>query len=45
VQVKLVFDSSATLAQQAVEHAPGDVLATADQKTMDQAKAGGRDPG
>jgi len=41
VQVKLVFDSSATLAQQAVEHAPGDVLATADQKTMDQAKAGG----
>ncbi len=41
VQVKLVFDSSATLAQQAVEHAPGDVLATADQKTMDQAKTGG----
>jgi molybdate transport system substrate-binding protein len=41
VQVKLVFDSSATLAQQAVEHAPGDVLATADQKTMDQARTGG----
>jgi molybdate transport system substrate-binding protein len=41
IQVKLVFDSSATLAQQAAEHAPGDVLATADQQTMDQAKAGG----
>jgi len=41
VQVKLVFDSSATLAQQAVEQAPGDVLATADQKTMDGAKADG----
>lgn len=41
VKVRLVFDSSATLAQQAVEHAPGDVLATADRKTMDQAKAGG----
>ena len=38
VDVKLVFDSSATLAQQAIEGAPGDVLATADQKTMDQAK-------
>lgn len=41
VEVKLVFDSSATLAQQTVEHAPGDVLATADQKTMDAAKSGG----
>jgi molybdate transport system substrate-binding protein len=41
VQVKLVFDSSATLAQQAVEQAPGDVLATADQKTMDGAKTDG----
>lgn len=39
VDVRLVFDSSATLAQQAIEQAPGDVLATADQKTMDQAKA------
>jgi molybdate transport system substrate-binding protein len=38
--VKLVFDSSATLAQQAIDHAPGDVLATADEKTMDQAKTG-----
>jgi molybdate transport system substrate-binding protein len=35
--VKLVFDSSATLAQQAIDHAPGDVLATADQRTMDDA--------
>ncbi|MBO9524388.1 MAG: molybdate ABC transporter substrate-binding protein [Nocardioidaceae bacterium] len=41
VHVKLVFDSSATLAQQTIEHAPGDVLATADQKTMDDAKTGG----
>jgi molybdate transport system substrate-binding protein len=41
VDVKLVFDSSATLAQQAIEQAPGDVLATADQKTMDGAKSGG----
>lgn len=40
VRVKLVFDSSATLAQQAIEHAPGDVLATADQKTMLQAQSG-----
>jgi molybdate transport system substrate-binding protein len=39
VDVKLVFDSSATLAQLAIDQAPGDVLATADQKTMDQAKA------
>jgi len=39
VHVKLVFDSSATLAQMAVERAPGDVLATADRKTMDQAVA------
>jgi molybdate transport system substrate-binding protein len=39
VKVKLVFDSSATLAQMAVEQAPGDVLATADQRTMDQAKS------
>lgn len=41
VDVKLVFDSSATLAQQAAEGAPGDVLATADQRTMDQARKDG----
>lgn len=41
VEVKLVFDSSATLAQQAIEHAPGDVLATADRRTMDDAEAHG----
>lgn len=41
LDVKLVFDSSATLAQQAEEHAPGDVLATADQQTMDDARGGG----
>lgn len=40
VQVKLVFDSSATLAQQAIEHAPGDVLATADTGTMFEAVDG-----
>lgn len=40
LDVKLVFDSSATLAQQAMDHAPGDVLATADQRTMDDASAG-----
>jgi molybdate transport system substrate-binding protein len=39
VTVKLAFDSSATLAQQAVGGAPADVLATADQTTMDSAKA------
>jgi molybdate transport system substrate-binding protein len=37
VTVKLAFDSSATLAQQAVDGAPGDVLATADTTTMDGA--------
>jgi len=37
VQVELAFDSSATLAQQAVEGAPADVLATADTMTMDSA--------
>ena len=35
--VKLAFDSSATLAQQAVDGAPADVLATADTATMDSA--------
>jgi molybdate transport system substrate-binding protein len=39
--VKLVLDSSATLAHQAIDHAPGDVLATADEKTMEQARTGG----
>jgi molybdate transport system substrate-binding protein len=38
VTVKLAFDSSATLAQQAVDGAPADVLATADTATMDSAQ-------
>ena len=38
VTVKLAFDSSATLAQQALDGAPADVLATADTATMDSAK-------
>ncbi len=38
VTVKFAFDSSATLAQQAVGGAPADVLATADTTTMDGAK-------
>lgn len=37
VSVKLAFDSSATLAEQAVGGAPADVLATADTATMDGA--------
>lgn len=37
VEVELAFDSSATLAQQAVEGAPADVLATADRATMESA--------
>ena len=41
VTVKLVYDSSATLAGMAEQGAPGDVLATADQKTMDDAKSKG----
>jgi molybdate transport system substrate-binding protein len=36
-QVRLAFDSSASLAQQALEGAPADVLATADTATMDSA--------
>jgi molybdate transport system substrate-binding protein len=40
-EVRLVFDSSATLAQQVAEHAPGDVLATADLTTMARARDGG----
>jgi len=34
VQVKLAFDSSATLAEQVTQGAPADVLATADERTM-----------
>ncbi len=41
VTVNLAFDSSATLAQQAVDGAPGDVLATADLSTMQVAADGG----
>lgn len=37
VQVKLSFNSSATMAQQALDGAPADVLATADTATMDSA--------
>jgi molybdate transport system substrate-binding protein len=37
VRVRLAFDSSATLAQQALDGAPADVLATADTATMDSA--------
>ena len=37
VKVRLAFDSSATLAQQALDGAPADVLATADTATMDSA--------
>jgi molybdate transport system substrate-binding protein len=36
-RVRLAFDSSATLARQALEGAPADVLATADTATMDSA--------
>jgi molybdate transport system substrate-binding protein len=39
VTVKFAFDSSATLAQQATQGAPADVLATADAETMDSAKS------
>jgi molybdate transport system substrate-binding protein len=38
-RVRLAFDSSATLAQQAVGGAPADVLATADTDTMESARA------
>ncbi|MCY7399351.1 MAG: molybdate ABC transporter substrate-binding protein [Nocardioides sp.] len=34
IEVELVFGSSTTLAEQAVDGAPGDVLATADEKSM-----------
>lgn len=39
VRVRLAFDSSATLAGQAAQGAPADVLATADLTTMQQAVA------
>jgi len=41
VQVRFSFDSSATLAEQAVQGAPADVLATADRRTMQRAVTGG----
>ncbi|WP_323794383.1 molybdate ABC transporter substrate-binding protein [Nocardioides sp.] len=41
VSVRLAFDSSATLAAQAVQGAPADVLATADAATMQVAVDGG----
>lgn len=34
VEVELVFESSATLAEATIEGAPGDVLATADERTI-----------
>ncbi len=40
VEVELVFGSSTTLAEQAVDGAPGDVLATADEKSMTVAEDG-----
>ena len=40
VEVALVFGSSTTLAEQAVDGAPGDVLATADSRAMDVAVDG-----
>lgn len=41
VEVRLVFGSSTTLAEQAADGAPGDVLATADSRAMDVAVDGG----
>lgn len=40
VEVNLVFGSSTTLAEQAVDGAPGEVLATADEKSMTLAEDG-----
>lgn len=45
VDVRLAFDSSATLANQVVEGAPADVLATADEQTMESAVAAGATDG
>lgn len=44
VDVRLSFGSSATLAQQVVEGAPADVLATADEETMARAGDAVTDP-
>lgn len=45
VDVRLAFDSSATMARQALDGAPADVLATADERTMaDAAEALAADP-
>lgn len=41
VEVKLVFGSSTALAEQVVDGAPGDVLATADETSMQAAADGG----
>lgn len=41
VEVELVFGSSTTLAEQAADGAPGDVLATADSRAMEVAVDGG----
>ncbi len=41
VEVDLVFGSSTTLAEQAADGAPGDVLATADSRAMEVAVDGG----
>lgn len=45
VDVRLSFDSSATLAGQIVEGAPADVLATADEQTMESVVAAGATDG
>ena len=45
VEVRLAFDSSATLVNQVVEGAPADVLATADEQTMESAVAAGATDG
>jgi molybdate transport system substrate-binding protein len=44
VDVRVVLGSSATLAQQVVEGAPGDVLATADERTMNSAESESVEP-
>ena len=44
VEVELVFGSSTALAEQAVDGAPGNILATADEKSMEVAVDGGVTP-